>query len=331
MPYLSFIIPVYNVADHVLDAVESVARQITGEEAELICVDDGSTDGSGAIINELCRKYPCITAIHTPNRGASAARNTGLSAARGKYIGFIDADDSVSGDFLEVISTHLGGRKPDVLFFGASILSDDISEPPQELINSVSPERRSYSCYQPVILFREKGVTPFVWNCVIRKELIDRNAVTFDEELSLGEDIAFLMSIVPEAGKIELIPDKLYNYRYSRPGSAMTNLCRDENKRCRLHIDVFGSVAKRWSERGYYSGAEELFCEWGLRFVINSVLLLDKDRCVRYSGMLYEIAEKYGVPYNRCGQKIAAKYRMLGSRFWLNIFLVYRRIRGYVR
>ena len=92
MPTVSVIMPVYQVAAYVERAARSVLGQ-TYADLELIAVDDGSTDGSGAVLDALAREDPRLIALHQPNAGAPAARNRALEIARGEYVCFADADD----------------------------------------------------------------------------------------------------------------------------------------------------------------------------------------------------------------------------------------------
>ena len=110
MPFFSIIIPVYNVAPYLRECLDSVLAQ-TFTDWEAICVDDGSTDGSGAILDEYAAKDSRFRVFHQPNAGVSAARNKALDAARGAWIGFLDADDVLSKDWLETVSTGIDGSE----------------------------------------------------------------------------------------------------------------------------------------------------------------------------------------------------------------------------
>ena len=92
MPSVSVIIPVYNIESYIEECIESVLAQ-TWQDYELILVDDGSTDGSGTILDRYGERDKRITVIHKENGGLSSARNAGLDAAIGKYIYFLDGDD----------------------------------------------------------------------------------------------------------------------------------------------------------------------------------------------------------------------------------------------
>ncbi len=111
---ISVIIPVYNTAADLRRCVESVLAQ-TFPPYEVILVDDGSTDGSGAICDDLAQMYEgCVRAIHQPNAGSGSARNRGIEAAQGKYLSFIDSDDYIDADMYECLLQNLRENHADM-------------------------------------------------------------------------------------------------------------------------------------------------------------------------------------------------------------------------
>ena len=109
MPFFSIIIPVYNVAPYLRECLDSVLAQ-TFTDWEAICVDDGSTDESGAILDEYAAKDSRVRVIHQKNAGVSAARNAALSVARGAWIGFVDGDDAIAPNWLEIANNAVAGK-----------------------------------------------------------------------------------------------------------------------------------------------------------------------------------------------------------------------------
>ena len=99
---LSIIVPIYNVAKHLVRCLDSIAMQMR-DDYELLLIDDGSTDASGALCDVFAREHPeCrVVVIHQPNGGLSAARNAGIDKARGEYITFVDSDDYIDPHTLE--------------------------------------------------------------------------------------------------------------------------------------------------------------------------------------------------------------------------------------
>ena len=109
---ISIIIPVYNCAPYVDRCIRSVMAQ-THRDLEIICVDDGSTDGSGTILDELSREDGRIRVIHQENAGVSAARNAGIDMASGELFTFVDGDDTIEPDMYE--NMYLAMKKAGVI------------------------------------------------------------------------------------------------------------------------------------------------------------------------------------------------------------------------
>ena len=106
MSKISVIVPVYNVEQYLPQCLDSIINQ-TYKNLEIICVDDGSPDNSGKILDEYAKKDKRIKVIHQENQGVSVARNTGLDNATGKYIGFVDPDDWIEADYYETLTANL--------------------------------------------------------------------------------------------------------------------------------------------------------------------------------------------------------------------------------
>lgn len=114
----SIVIPVYNVKDYLEKCVESVLAQ-NCDDYEMILVDDGSTDGSGALCDTLAQRKPDhIRVIHKPNGGLGDARNVGLEQAKGEYLVFIDSDDYIAETMLQELSEKIEETHADIITFG---------------------------------------------------------------------------------------------------------------------------------------------------------------------------------------------------------------------
>lgn len=100
---VSFVIPVYNAGKYLSKCLDSIISQDTKFKYEVICVNDGSTDGSAEVLADYSARYPHLRILTQNNQGISLARNHGIEVARGKYVGFIDNDDCVTSDYVESI------------------------------------------------------------------------------------------------------------------------------------------------------------------------------------------------------------------------------------
>ena len=121
---ISVVIPVYNVEKYLQECVNSVLRQ-TYTDFEVILVDDGSTDSGGRICDDYAQKDPRVRVIHQANGGLSVARNTGLRAAQGKYVYFLDSDDYIEDHTLEALIFLAEKESADIVFFDGYVFFDE--------------------------------------------------------------------------------------------------------------------------------------------------------------------------------------------------------------
>lgn len=213
-PLISVIMPVYNVEKCIEECFESIVQQLSNADMEIICVDDGSTDASGAICDRYAKENPKIKVIHhQTNRGVSAARNTGLDVAAGRYIAWIDPDDYVAGDWYKQISAALAADESiDILFFDNvrfgrnGKIAYKYGEhsrivPQNEFVYEVSCERK---------------INSQLTQLVLRRPLFD--GVRFPGTVSYGEDYAVVTKILIKAERIYYLAWILYFVR-ERDGS----------------------------------------------------------------------------------------------------------------
>ena len=211
----SIIIPAYNVADYLENCVESILKQ-TYDNYEIIIVDDGSTDETGKVADELLKQSKQINVVHQSNGGASKARNTGMKRATGDYILFLDGDDFWSDShFLKQIVSELTIKLVDVIIFGYSYYYDnEIKESPISRLKDLG-EATNYG------LFNGPN-----WNKCISKKLINKG-LSFPEDL-VSEDSLYCSSIMKRMESFSVITSTQYMYRQNRAGS-LTNVVKERN------------------------------------------------------------------------------------------------------
>ena len=136
-PLISVIVPVYNILEYLPRCVESITSQ-TWRNLEVILVDDGSTDGTGALCDELALSDPRIKVFHKENGGSSSARNLGIEKACGDYLGFVDSDDYIEPDMYERLVRAAGEHNASMVQIGRNEVDEegnalpDICIPPKE-------------------------------------------------------------------------------------------------------------------------------------------------------------------------------------------------------
>ena len=205
MKKVSIIVPVYNVEKYLKRCLDSLVNQ-TLKDIEIICINDGSTDGSLAILDEYVRNDDRIVVINQENSGLSVARNNGIGVAKGEYLGFVDSDDWVSEDYFEklynsaiqnnaeiavggIIRLHRFNRRK-FLTFDKEIVTSDIN-------------LKFELCDMP-----EKS---YVWNKIYKSSKLKEIGLKFEEGI-VFEDCIFTPQALFYFDKMVTVPDAYYFY-----------------------------------------------------------------------------------------------------------------------
>lgn len=207
----SIIVPVYNVEAYLDNCLASLQAQDFAD-FEVICVNDGSTDRGREILSKWESRFPQMKVIDRENGGLSAARNTGLAAATGDYVVFVDSDDWVEPTMLNQLAEEANGE--DMICFACRRTDNNAHD-------TLHPEQSGgWEYYNRHAL--EHREVPFVcvWQRCYRREFLLENKLCFREGI-LHEDNEFTPRACMKTESIKVIPDVLYNYRV-RPGSIMT-------------------------------------------------------------------------------------------------------------
>lgn len=220
---ISVIIPVYNVEQYLSQCLDSILGN-SYRELEVICVDDGSTDGSGRIIEQYAERDTRVRAYHKANGGVSSARNFGLEKAKGEWVSFIDSDDAVNYRFFEFLiqAWKDDGERADVVICGR--LWHDVGEMPnwrQEIIS-----RRNEVLNLQWDKIRNNMIAwAFVWGKLYRKKIVDN--IYFPSELKFSEDTYYNLYVLNSTNPLRLIVSENAEYLYrNRPQSAYHSLSK---------------------------------------------------------------------------------------------------------
>ena len=210
----SVIMPVYGVERYLSIAIECVLAQ-TFMDFELILVDDCSPDRCPRICDTYAKRDVRVRVIHKPqNEGLGEARNTGLSAAVGKYVVFMDSDDFISCDLLKKAYAAIGTA--DIVTFGF-VSQYENKEGVTTWAEAVAPSAMhahgAQEIGQTFVHLSRDRVFPYAWNKVYRREFLLRTGVTF-ERTRLIEDFLFNIAVFACADEVKCIPNTLYFYRH---------------------------------------------------------------------------------------------------------------------
>lgn len=268
-PTLSVIVPVYNVEDYLNACLDSLQAQ-TLSGIEIVCVNDGSPDGSRGILAKRQKEDARIVIVDKPNGGLSSARNAGINAARGTYIGFLDADDRFTPNACQRIAEAFAETNADVVTFGGYCNPAEAATPWITL--KLSPRDVVYDGFKPALMFEEQS-TPYI-RAACRKAFLDECGIRFEEALPFGEDQVFFFDIYPNSRKTALISDKLYEYRIEREGSLTSKTNDDLEAKSRKHLPMTQRIFSAWKKR---FGLEEYSSEitsWSIEFVLYGLFCL---------------------------------------------------------
>lgn len=220
-PWISVIVPVYNVENYIDKCVQSLTGQ-TFSSLEIILVDDGSGDASGKLCDEFARRYPNVMAVHKENGGLASARNEGMKYARGEYVAFVDSDDWVDPKTYGVLYRKSLDEQPDILNFGYRKVCDgrilcqehaafpegiyDLQQIREKILpDSVARETAFDQINLPVQLS--------ACMCIYRREFLMAHGLCFESERTvLNEDWLFNIRCLCCAQSIRILHDIFYNY-----------------------------------------------------------------------------------------------------------------------
>ena len=219
MTDISVTVPVYNVEKYLARCLNSIVGQSFQGDFEIICVDDGSTDKSGEILDEFAKKYPKIKVIHQNNRGLSGARNTALKHVAGKYTMFVDSDDFIEKRTLEELFNYAESHNADVVIFDYLSGTDKVKDVRKHNLPVIAEK---YGDTPFNIDTAEKFVYHFVsvstWQKFYLTDLI--KDIKFEFNLN-NQDVPHWASVYTRAKNIYYYPKTLYFYT-SRREDAIT-------------------------------------------------------------------------------------------------------------
>lgn len=201
----SVIIPIYNSGKTLQRCIDSIIQQAEGR-AELILVNDGSTDNTDEICRDYCTRFSNIKYIAQKNKGVSSARNAGIQQARGEFVTFVDSDDYVTNDYFDTLQTELeadllafsGTRERDGKRFGEKIeiIKNEIKQCDMDQVTFATE------------YIRTRNGSP--WNKRFKRSILCNKGIVFPSDLSVGEDFVFCLKYIMEIERIVIIHNSLY-------------------------------------------------------------------------------------------------------------------------
>ena len=252
-PSLSIVIPVYNVEKYLPMCMESLLKTDGIGDTEILLIDDGSTDGSGKLVDRYADEHPNISALHKENEGPSAARNFGISKATGKYIFFCDSDDEVVPALLGRIVKMTETADCDLFLWDADIIIET---------GGILQKRKTgyYSHYGlpkteqtytgrdllEQLLRKGGGFVATVWLGAYKKSFLVENDLLFEKGL-IHEDEFWVPQVFLKASSVHYVPEKIYRYRMHK-GSIMHPNTRDRSEHVASLMKIYPSLYKYYED-----------------------------------------------------------------------------------
>lgn len=248
---VSVIIPVYNTEQYLRHCLDSVIKQ-TFKDIEIIVINDCSTDNSLQIIEQYKQKDNRFVVVNlSKNEGQGKARNIGLETAKGEYVVFVDSDDWIIPEYVEILHSEITKNDLDMVSASA-YLYDDLTkkiidrkrkEASASFLNKIKIERL-------LVLDKDGFVVP-VWTKIYKKQFLVDNKICFRLD-NYHEDNLFVFETIIKTKKIKFIDDRIYFYRSNRENSSMCEINRkftyfqlfDELKKTLIKADKYEQYKK---------------------------------------------------------------------------------------
>lgn len=222
-PKVSIIIPIYNCKDYLEHCLNSVINQ-TLKEIEIILVNDGSNDGSNLIIDKFAAVDSRIKVINQENKGAAAARNSGIKISKGEYIGFVDSDDYIEKNMYEILYKN-SKNYIDIIqcnYFEVKKSDETIKYVNHEFKKNEILDRYDIEKYIiPSFASSKNNGFYCLWNKIYRRKFIVENKLLIDENLDIAEDWWFNIICFTKVKNIRFIKERLYYYIHQNENSLM--------------------------------------------------------------------------------------------------------------
>jgi len=292
---VSVVVPAYKVLPWIDRCLQSLVDQ-TLASLEIIAVDDGSPDATGARLDEWAEKYPGrVKVLHKPNGGCASARNAGARIAQGEYVAFVDGDDWVDTEMFEALYRSAVLNAADVAQCGYIEAYEDSGR--QELYSTAWGGRSGGGTHGLVDdVTSYLAVKPTIWRRIYRREFLAGNGIEFPEHIPRFDDLPFQFEVLSRVKRMSVIPECYYYYRQERDGQDIA--VRDE--RLFVYFPIF-----EWLNDKVGAWADAKVERQLLRCKINTHLWalsrIDRKLFLRYFAAALKDIYRHGVHFRMSG------------------------------
>lgn len=283
---VSVILPVYNVENFLSECLESIINQ-TLQEIEIICVNDGSTDKSLNILKEYAVIDQRIIILNQENAGAGAARNNGLSIARGNYLSFLDSDDFFEVNMLEEAYIKCKQCDADFVVFRSDLYDNEtrkFSPCMWTIKDGLLPDKNIFN-YKDIQKDIFKLFNGWAWDKLYKKDFVNKNNLYFQQQRTTN-DLYFVFSALVCADRITISQKILAHHRKSI--SASLSVTREKSWQCFYFALI--ALRDKLKEIGIYSDIEQSYINYALHF---SLWNLNTIQGITYEKLYNKLRDEY--------------------------------------
>lgn len=311
-PELSIIMPVYNGGQYLRPCIDSILSQ-TYQDWELLLIDDGSTDTSGAVCDEYAARDTRIQVIHKQNSGQAAARNDGVALAKGAFISFVDCDDWLELDMFETMIGMLDTHQAEIIICG--YIEEYIGR--QKPV-SADGELKVYDAREALKLVLQGRIDSYLWSMMFRREVVQETMPS----LNPYEDHATIFKWVSHATRVITLHRAFYHYRQLQSSSLHSYNPKNGNH-------YFQAIKERY----HYISQRNLLPGWeseNRRLYLRGCIKLTKDlaRMPGYDTQLRAIIEEV---CDELRHFLPVSRKEIGMKYYLRLRLLLADIDLYVR
>lgn len=282
---VSVIVAVYNVERYLDKCIDSIVNQ-TYPNLEIILINDGSTDKSKKICEKYAKRDDRITLINQENSGVSNVRNKGLDIAKGRYISFVDGDDFIELNMIEVMIYNIKQSKVKISICGYCIFDNNYKKIKQSDTSNEFKVLDSDAILKNI--FTNNKINGFLWNKLFEKTVLDD--IKLPEDMDICEDLYTVCNILKDNIKCCYTSQPLYNYR-ENPSSATKSIEKLFNNSGKLkYVDAFEKISELFYEKTWLL---DLIRTKTIKTVLETYKLILKNRYKNDTVNKYIISELY--------------------------------------
>lgn len=303
---ISIIVPVYKAEKHLAATLDSLIGQ-THADLEIVCVNDGSPDTSGSILEAYAARDERVCVIEQENQGVSVARNTGMAHATGDVLMFVDADDTLVDTACARVHEVFATRQPEAFTFGLEC--DPPEAAPASLRRELAPRDAVYDGFAPDLLFKEHA-RPYACRTALSADFARREGIMFEPGLGLAEDQVFYFAVYPFARRTVLSSEKLYIYRMNDESATHAAFAPQTALRKKLdaHLCAIEAICRIWDERGLHHFCAAELLEWCLDFTMLDIGKLPAgEQRMDYARLMACLDKHFGAPCERFARRRPTK------------------------